>query len=172
VNLRTFLRCLLPIVAVLLTACAGYQLGPIQPKFMDGIKTIAVPTFKNDTLVPHLEALFANAVIKQVQMDGTFRIEPVDSADAIVQGKITKIERKSVRSLRSNVLATSEFNLIVHVSYSVTNRATGEELESREVIGQTSFFVSSDIQQDEQQALPLAIHDAATRLVSEISEGW
>jgi hypothetical protein len=46
------------------------------------------------------------------------------------------------------------------------------------VSGKTSFFVSgsnalaADVNQDERQALPLAIEDAATRLVSQISEGW
>ncbi|MGC3991281.1 MAG: LPS assembly lipoprotein LptE [Chthoniobacteraceae bacterium] len=165
-------RYFLPLLAVLLVGCAGYRLGPVQPKFMDGVKTIAVPTFKNDTLVPHLEALVANTVIKQVQTDGTYRIASVDNADVIVQGTITEIERKSVRSLESNVLATSEFNLVVHLSYTVTRRSTGEQIDSREVIGQTSFFVGSDIQQDEQQALPLAVQDASDRLVSDISEGW
>ena len=163
---------LLPLLAMLLAGCAGYKLGPVQPKFMDGAKTVAVPTFENKTLTPHIEALLSNAVIKQIQMDGTYRIAPVDSADMIVQGTVTEIERRSARSLRENVLATSEFNLIVHVTYTVTKRATGEQVDSREVLGQTSFFVGSDINQDEQQALPLAIHDAATRLVSDISEGW
>lgn len=165
-------RYFFPLLALLMTSCAGYKLGPIQPKFMDGVKTVAVPTFKNDTLVPHLEALAANTVIKQMQTDGTYRIAPVDDADVILQGTITEIERKSVRSLRANVLATSEFNLVVHLSYTVTRRGTGEQIDSHEVTGQTSFFVSSDIQQDEQQALPSAIQDAASRLVSEISEGW
>jgi len=165
-------RFLLPLLAVLLVGCAGYKLGPVQPKFMDGVKTVAVPTFKNDTLVPHLEALVANTVIKQIQTDGTYRIAPVDDADVIVQGTITQIERKSVRSLEANVNATSEFNLVVHLSYTVTRRATGEQLDSREVTGQTSFFVGSDIQQDEQQALPLAVADAADRLVTDIGEGW
>lgn len=65
---------LLPLVALLFSGCAGYKIGPIQPKFMEGIRTIAVPSFKNDTLEPRVEVALANAVIKQFQQDGTSQI--------------------------------------------------------------------------------------------------
>src|SRR6266550_3394167 len=42
----------------------------------------------------------------------------------------------------------------------------------KEVTGTTSFFVTSDPTTDERQALPLATEDLATRLVTELSEGW
>ena len=41
-----------------------------------------------------------------------------------------------------------------------------------EVTGTTSFFVGPDIITDERQALPLAAEELATRLVSQLSEGW
>ena len=53
-----------------------------------------------------------------------------------------------------------------------------------EAVGTTSFFVTltnnttssqnitGDVTTDERQALPLATEDLATRLVSQISEGW
>jgi hypothetical protein len=74
--------------------------------------------------------------------------------------------------VRGNVLATSEFSLTLKVVYKIKRRDTGAILDQRSVTGTTNFFVTSDIQQDERQALPLAAEDAATRLVSQISEGW
>ena len=49
---------------------AGYKVGPIQPKFMEGVHTLAVPSFKNDTLEPRVEVALATAIIKQIQQDG------------------------------------------------------------------------------------------------------
>ena len=41
-----------------------------------------------------------------------------------------------------------------------------------EAVGTTSFFVGTDVVTDERQALPLATEELATRLVSQLSEGW
>jgi hypothetical protein len=41
-----------------------------------------------------------------------------------------------------------------------------------EMVGTTSFFASADVTTDERQALPLATEDLATRLVTQLSEGW
>jgi len=162
----------------LLAGCAGYHVGPIKPTPMANVKTIAVQTFKNDTLEPRIEVLLASTVIKQIQQDGTYQIAREDTADAILEGTLTEIERKPQRSVRGNTLLTREYDLILRVRYRVIERATGRELESRNVNGRTSFFVSgsnalaADVNQDERQALPIAAEDLAARLVSQISEGW
>jgi len=69
-------------------------------------------------------------------------------------------------------LDTTEFALTLSVKYTLTGK-NGEQLTGgNEATGTTSFFVSSDVTTDERQALPLATEDLATRLVSQISEGW
>ncbi len=157
----------------LLNGCASYRLGPIVPKTMEGVKTVAVPTFENDTLIPRLEVLAAGSVIKQIQQDGTFQVEGESTADVIIEGKIVGVRRHGSRSVRGNVLASREYTLSVSFEYVVTRRSTGERLDSGKVTGNTSFFVSgNDVNQDERQAIPLALEDAAVRLVSRISEGW
>ncbi len=159
-------------LTLILSGCAGYHIGPVQPKLLQGIHSIAVPTFKNETLIPRTEVLVTNTVIKQFQQDGTYRIESHDNADAILQGTIMEIRRHPARSVRSNVLATREFSMVLTINYVLKERATGKVLQSRSVNGTTSFFVSGDLNQDERQAIPLAAEDAAIRLVSDISEGW
>ena len=171
-------RFVLPLLVLCLAGCAGYQVGPIKPTPMRGVQTIAVPTFKNDTLETRVEVLLANAVIKQIQQDGTYKIADENTADAILVGTLEEIERRPARSVRGNVLLSREYNLVLRVRYRVYQRETGVELESRNVNGQTSFFVSgtnvlsADVLQDERQALPLAAEELAVRLVSQISEGW
>ena len=135
--------------------------------------SIAVPTFDNKTLVPRIAVLVTDSVIKQFQQDGTYRIAGDDQADAILKGEITRIARAPARSVRGNVLATTEFNLSLQVRYSLVARGSGAVLAApTQVTGSTSFFVGPDITSDERQALPLAAEELATRLVSQLSEGW
>jgi hypothetical protein len=176
----TRLACSLPLLALAmgLAACAGYQIGPVKPKIMESVQTIAVPTFKNDTLEVRAEVLLASAVIKQIQQDGTYKVAAEKDADAILEGTILELRRRPARSVTGNVLQTREYTLELRVKYSLKNRVTGKEIEERTVSGTTSFFVSgsntiaADVTQDERQALPLAAEDLAVRLVSQISEGW
>jgi hypothetical protein len=155
-----------------LSGCLGYHIGPVKPSYLRDVHTIAVPTFTNRTLVPRIEVLVTDTVIKQLQQDGTFQVTSSDKADATLTGEIFSIRRLPARSVRGNVLATTEFNLALVVKYAVTGR-NGEQLApTSEAVGTTSFFVSSDPTSDERQALPLATEDLATRLVSQLSEGW
>lgn len=164
---------LLPLLLVtLLSGCAGYQLGPMPPKAMAGVKTLAVPMFVNQTLEPRLEALVTDTVITQLQQDGTFRISREKDADAVLTAQITELRRNKARSVRGNTLATREFNLTLTVAYTVTRRTTGEELTRGQASGTTSFFISNDLQQDERQAIPLAAAKLAVDMASQISEGW
>ena len=160
------------VFCVALSGCLGYHVGPVKPYYLRDVHSIAVPTFKNRTLLPRIEVLVTDTVIKQLQQDGTFQIASGDNADATLSGEVYRIIRQPARSVRGNVLATTEFALTLSVKYSLTGK-NGELLAPlSEAVGTTSFFVSSDVTTDERQALPLATEDLATRLVSQISEGW
>ncbi len=156
-----------------LSGCAGYQLGEAaKPTYLRDIHTISVPTFVNKTLLPRIEVLVTDTVIKQIQQDGTYRVASGDHADAVLQGEITRISRSPARSLRGNVLATTEFRLNMRVRYKLVRTGTNEVLAQGETSGATDFFVSSDVVTDERQALPLAAEELGTHLVTQISEGW
>jgi hypothetical protein len=167
-----------PALAVLLSGCAGYHIGPVKPARFDGVKTLAVNTFRNDTLQPRVEVLLANAIIKQIQQDGTYKVADEGNADALLEGTLEEIRRRPSRYVRGNVLQTREYTLQIRVRYKITQRGTGKLLDERTVAGNTSFFVSgsgsiaADVNQDELQAFPLAAEELAARLVSQISEGW
>ena len=155
-----------------LGGCLGYHIGPVKPYYLRDVHAITIPNFKNSTLVPRIEVLVTDTVIKQLQQDGTFQITNEDKADAILTGEITRITRAPARSVRGNVLATTEFSLLLLVRYSLTGRDGKQLLPPTDAIGTTTFFVSSDVTTDERQALPLATEDLASRLVTQISEGW
>jgi hypothetical protein len=149
-----------------------YTLGDARPAMMRGITTLSVPVSKNQTLEPNVEALLADTITKQLQTDGTYTIAYTDRADALLETTLTSVRRQPARSLRGNVIATSEYILYTTVNYRVTEQTTGRELQTGDVIGQTSFFVTADLQTDETQALPLAFADAANKLASRLGEGF
>jgi outer membrane lipopolysaccharide assembly protein LptE/RlpB len=160
------------LLAFVLGGCAGYHLGPATPGYLRSVHTIAVPTFGNTTLAPRIEVLVTSTVIKQFQQDGTFKIVNADAADAVLKCEITGMNRSPARSVRGNVLSTTEFNLTLTVKYTLMGR-DGKVLGSPgAVAGSTSFFVGSDVSTDERQALPLAAEELARHLVSQLSEGW
>jgi hypothetical protein len=160
------------VICLCLNGCFGYQIGPVKPYALKEVHTLAVPTFKNQTLIPRIEALVTDTVIKQFQQDGTYKIVNEKEADAVLKAEITHISRSPARSLRGNVLATTEFNLSIRVHYRLLGR-DGQALGTPgEAVGTTSFFVGTDVVTDERQALPLATEELATRLVSQLSEGW
>ena len=108
-----------------------------------------MPTFRNGTLVPRIEVLVTGTVIKQFQQDGTYRIANEDNADATLKGEIIAVGRSPARSVRGNVLATTEFNLSIRVRYTLVGR------DGKVIAG-----------------LPLAAEQLAVQLVSQLSEGW
>ena len=127
--------------------------------------------------------LVTDTVIKQVQQDGTYQITNGDKADATLTGEISRITRAPARSVRGNVLATTEFSLWLVVKYSLAGRDGKQLVPPNDAIGTTTFFVdgaatsaqqitTGDVTTDERQALPLATEDLASRLVTQISEGW
>lgn len=156
---------------VCLTGC-GYRVGEVKPHALRGIRSIAVTTFRNDTYLPRVESLVTNTVIKQLQQDGTYRLTTPGQADAILEGVVTEIERRPARSVRGNVLATTEFNLGMTVRYTLRAPNGKAVAGPGSISGRTSFFVGADVFTDERQALPLASEDLAVRLVSQLTEGW
>ena len=177
------MRFLLSLLAVMLcAACSGYHVGPVKPTKFKNVQRICVKNFRNDTLEPRMESLLANAVIKQLHLDGTYEVTGESSADAILDGTLTRIQRTPTRALRGNILQSTEYLLTLNASYRLTDARGGKLLDARTVTGSTSFFVSAgsvgqdiltaDTAQDERQAIPLAAEDLAARIASLITEGW
>ncbi len=154
------------------SGCAGYHLGPAKPDYLKNVKTVAVPIFRNNTLLPDIENVMTTSTIAQLQQDGSLQVVGQGQGDATLMCTIDRVQRAPARSVTGNVLLTSEFELTVGLRYQLLEKTTGKVLDSGRVTGETSFFVGNDIQQDERQAIPIAAQRAAVRLVSDLVEGF
>lgn len=166
------LSCLLPLLVITLSSCAGYQLGGVKPTHLSNITKIAVPTFENLTLEPRLGALVTNAVIKQIQADGSYQVVSRTGAEAILEAKVSDVDRSQFRAVRNNVLRTSQLLVRVRVTYRLLNAADSTVLHRGNVVGESYIVLDPNFQLSEQQAMEDAAQRLAVSLVSELSEGW
>lgn len=176
-----------------MTGCAGYQVGSVKPAPYASIEKLHIPTFENDTLEPRSATIVTNAVIKQIQMDGTYQVTSKEKSDAVLEGKILRIERRQLRAAQTDTLKTTEMQLFIVIEWALVDPTTGQKLEYAEakdpsgtrtesvatlrhrpgrVVGRTIQFLDPNFQLSERNALPLAAEDAAEQLVSQLSDGW
>jgi hypothetical protein len=166
--------CVAALPAFLLVSCAGYSLGPVKPSYLKDVKTLSIPTARSEDLTPRVEVLLTNTIIKEFQRDGTFRMAASGSGDASLFVTLEAIQLTPVRSVPGNVLQAAEFVMTLRIRYELRQGAgdRGRILDGGHVTGEASFFVSTDLQQDQRQAFPRAAEQAAQHLVSQLSEGF
>ena len=152
--------------------CAGYQLGSVKPSAMADIHSIAIPTFKNLTLEPKSAVLVTNAVIGQMQTDGTYAIKTLEEADAVLRASITNIVKRPLRGARTDVLKTREMEVSLVVEYVVEDLGTGSEIDRGTVTGRTNIFLDPNFQLTERQAVQAAAEQLAIELTSRLTEGF
>lgn len=190
---RICLLAFLASVVVSFSGCSGYRLGSVKPSVYANINKIHVPTFQNSTLEPRIAVMTTNAVIKALQADGTFQISNKEDADAILRGRISRIERRQMRAARRDTLRTREMRIMMVIEWALHDPDTGAKLDYREtrsideanrdsstslrvkpgrVVGRTQIFLDPNFQLSERNALPLAAQNAALELVSQLAEGW
>jgi hypothetical protein len=162
---------LLPVLAFLLSSCAGYTVGSSKPGHLQNVTKLYIPTFKNETLEPRLAVLVTNTVIKQIQLSGAYQIVSQDQADATLEGRISDIDRQQWRSVRSNTLRTRELLTRLKVEYKVVD-PSGSKLHNGRVISDSYVVLDGNFQTSERQAFSEAAERLAVTLADEISNGW
>jgi len=166
------MRLLLPLLpALLLSSCAGYHLGGVKPSAMRNVKTIAVPMFKNDTLVPRAEALATSAAVDAFVLDGTYKIAPIETADAVLEASVHKIDYAQMRASRIDTMRPEELQNTITINWTLRDQHM-KQLASGSSIGSSHLFVDSDLQTARTNALPDALERATESLVSRLSNGF
>jgi hypothetical protein len=186
------------LTAQLFTGCAGYQLGEVKPGVYKEIEKLHVPPFKNLTLEPRFSSLLTNAVLAELQSDGTYEVSSRASADAVLVGEIRQIEKRQLRAVRTDTLRSRELSLYLIVDFHLEDPQTGARIGDRvargdievttddkvapeeeiigarqgRVVGETIQFVDPSFQVGERNALSFVAEDLADKLVSQLANGW
>ena len=164
---------LLAPLALLLASCAGYQLGGVKPAPLAHVKAVAVPMFDNDTQHPRAEALATSAVTSAFAQDGTYRLGATDNADAILEGTVRTIDYTPLRTARLDTLRPEELQNTVTLTWTLKDaRDPTKTLASGSSVGNSRFFVDSNLQTSRNNALPDALERASESMISRLANGF
>ena len=166
--------CWLPLLAML-CSCASYKMGN-TPKGggLEDVRILYVPTVVNETDETAVPGPVTNAILQEIDRDGTFRHARKDEADAILEVTVKKIERSPIQQSVEQYLTTLQYQLTLTLEYRVYSMKDKKEVIGKSIVsGYTTFFVQGDQTESQRQALPLAAQSAAQNLVTSLSSrGW
>lgn len=128
---------------------------------------------ENGTLHPRAEAIATSAVTAALVQNGTYRLSELDRADAVLEGQVTSIDHGALRGSRRDALTAEELTNTVRIDWLLKDaRDPTRLLASGTSMGQSSFFVDSNLQLARQNALPDALDRAAQNLILKLSSGY
>lgn len=170
---RTITRLFVAATMVAMVSCAGYRLGGVKPASLTGVNSIAVPMFANDTQHPRASALATSSVVNALVQDGTYRISTGDKADAVLEGKLTRIKYRQIRGSRLDTAYPEELANTVTIDWTLRDaKDPSIVLAKGKAEGTSQLFVSANLQTARNNALPEALDRASEALVSRIASGY
>jgi outer membrane lipopolysaccharide assembly protein LptE/RlpB len=104
---------LLVVAASLPTGC-GYSFRGNLPGH---IKTVAVPTFKNQTQAAGLENTITSAVISAFSNGGRLRVVPAEEADSILEGEIVGYQLDGAGFDRNANVQAYHLRVVLNVAF-------------------------------------------------------
>lgn len=163
----------LAVVAMFLTAACGYHTAGKASLIPTDVKTIAIPSFVNQTQTYRIETILTEAVVREFNTRTKYRIvsDPSD-ADAVLRGTVVSTQLAPVTydsntGRASSALVTVNMKVMLtakdgHVLYQNSNYTFREQYQvSREL---SSFF------EEEGPAVDRLSRDFARTLVSNVLE--
>jgi len=170
--MRALKKILTCAAAVLLTGCAGYHLGPVNPDTRaGGEKSIEIFPFNNQTLQPRLGDAVTQALRERLQTDGTYHLVTRGGGDIVVTGVITHYNREGLSYLNTDVATVENYRVGIIAHVTARERSTGKVLLDKDVNGYTLVHVGTDLASAERQSLPLLAEDLARNTVELLTEG-
>ncbi len=90
-NLKWLAVILLIIIGVLNFGC-GYQFGYGNRSLPEGVKSVHIPIFANDSFQTGAEVQFTNALIAEIHDSKIARIANSKNADAVLKGRVIRVD--------------------------------------------------------------------------------
>ncbi|HKS38484.1 MAG TPA: LPS assembly lipoprotein LptE [Verrucomicrobiae bacterium] len=149
--------------------CAGYRLGPTSVDTRG--KSIQINFFENQTLEPRLVEAVNHALRKNVQHDGTYRLNTRGDGDVIVNGVIVGYLRQGLSFQPTDTLTIRDYQVTLVTKITAVERGSGKVILDREVTGRTTVRSGSDLPSAERQALSLLADDLAKNATTLLAEG-
>lgn len=167
-NMRPAFLALL--VAWLFAGCAGYQLGPTNG-IEAGSRTIQIRPPVNKTFESRVGVALDQQLRKQLQRDGTYRLETRGEGDVVVDTTILRYEKIGETFEPNDTLTVRDYRVLLFAHVTAYDRVTGKKIVDREFRGRTQVRPGNDQSSAELQALPLLTEDLARNITSALVDG-
>ncbi len=137
-----------------------------------GIKSLAVPFFKNETAEPNLEINVTERIIDNLVEDNTLDVVDEDRADAVLEGVIVQF---SNAPFSFNLdLNAEEYHVVITVEMTLFNRRLNEPIwEKKRIKGDGAYFQGiSDEGFTYDDALEEAIKEITDQVLNMTVQDW
>jgi outer membrane lipopolysaccharide assembly protein LptE/RlpB len=163
-------------VGALLVAGCGYHVAGHSSNLPAEWTTIAVPTFKNDTVQYRIEQQFTQAVIREFITRTKYHIvSDPDSADAVLHGEILSIDTSPVL-FDANTGQVTTMLVTVHARVALEGaKAEKPVYQNSDMVFRSEYQIPSNVStffQQEDPALQRMARDFASQLVANVLEGF
>lgn len=126
------------------------------------MRTVAVPTFRNESNVSELGSIATRQLLREFQREGTFRIRSAGDAALEIQGVIKSTQSNVNAYNRRAGLRMASFDFVAKAEISVIDKANRRVLvNNRPYVATTSYTAGQDS--------TTAMRDASGRLMDELA---
>jgi hypothetical protein len=147
----------------------GYSLSSAHSS---SIRTVAVPVFKNITYSQSLEVELTEALISEMRRTTRWKVTSSDSADAVLTGKITESEMRTLSIGRDTGLV-EQVAIRVTVDFDFTDTRTGRPVVSRRRFsGMSSFVPARPAAERIETGEHDVVQELARDIVAELRSEW
>lgn len=167
---KMFLKVLAGMVLLLQAGCASYTFRSSVPEEM---RTIAVPVFENASGFPEADVAVTQAILREIQREGTFKIAKIDDASLVLHGRVLKSRSEAISYDRNYSSRASEYRYYLTVEFSLWERSTGKVLiRDRRLETGTTFSVRGDMLTSLRDAYPRISKDMAREVIDLLLAQW
>ena len=153
--------------ALALAGCANYRWTSPVPADM---RTVKVPTFRNESDLLEIGAVATRQVLREFQREGTFKIASADDAAIEVQGVIKSASVGRIYFKREMSMRAFEQRLVVAADVSLIDRRSGKVMvNNRRYVAETTYFSDTDIATARRDASGRAAEDLARQIVDDVT---
>lgn len=116
-----------------------------------------------------VEKRLTNALINKFNVDGNLKVTDTKSNSLRLKCEIRNYDKESLRYADNDNVTEQRLRLYVHCD--LYNK-DGELLKSKNVVGDTTYFLSGKLAKTESSAQTDLIDDTARRIVEAVVEEW
>lgn len=149
-----------------LTGCSSYTWKSSVPA---GMRSVSVPTFRNETAVTGFGSVAARQVLREIQREGTFAVSSGENAAIEIQG-VLKSASSSTMSYRRQAYSRGHnynFDVVAEVSF-IDVRSGKILVNNRRYKADTSYFIDDDKVTGQRDASGRAADDLARQIVDDL----